>query len=239
MKLDDYSKKFIHYHVDDISPIIVQAIQANPRLRTLADLGCGDGTILYALRKRNLLQQFETVYAVDLSEERVRNAGRIDPGIKGLVSDVCRIPQLRDGEIDLVITNQVIEHVPDDEAMIREVRRVLSPGGVAYLATVFKKWYGWYFYKNSENRWVIDPTHVREYTEDQQLTGLFDAQGFEILRSGKKLHWFPMTDFLLKRLGYRQDVYQTHPVLRACRKLRIPIFGYYNWEFVLSKRADR
>lgn len=46
--------------------------------------------------------------------------------------DITDIPHA-DGSFDLVFCNHVLEHVPDDRAALRELRRVLSPGGRAVL----------------------------------------------------------------------------------------------------------
>jgi SAM-dependent methyltransferase len=46
--------------------------------------------------------------------------------------DICRMP-FDDGSFDFVFASHVLEHVPDDEAAIAEVARVLRPGGVALL----------------------------------------------------------------------------------------------------------
>jgi SAM-dependent methyltransferase len=46
--------------------------------------------------------------------------------------DVTRIPW-PDGSVDLLICSHVLEHVPDDRAALRELRRVLAAGGIALL----------------------------------------------------------------------------------------------------------
>jgi hypothetical protein len=43
--------------------------------------------------------------------------------------DMCAMTSIPDGTFDLVIACDVLEHVPDDTLALREVRRVLSPGG--------------------------------------------------------------------------------------------------------------
>ncbi|OQA93437.1 MAG: hypothetical protein BWY24_00455 [Microgenomates group bacterium ADurb.Bin219] len=236
MEIDQYSKKFIHYYTDDLPSTIVKLVLNNKSFNSLADLGCGDGSILYALGKKKLLGQFSKIYAIDISKDRIANVKRIDGRIKCMVSDVCNISKIKNSEIDLIILNQVIEHVQDDELMIKEIERILKKGGIAYISTVFKKWYGWFFYKDKNNNWVIDPTHEREYSYDKQLIGKFKKFDLEILKNNKSLQWFPITDFFLKRIGFRNDAYERSLQLRLLRKVKIPIIGYYNWEIVCKKK---
>lgn len=56
----------------------------------------------------------------------------LDLGRAMRVMDITAIP-LADESIDAILCNHVLEHVPDDRAALRELRRVLAPTGVAYM----------------------------------------------------------------------------------------------------------
>jgi SAM-dependent methyltransferase len=52
-------------------------------------------------------------------------------------ADVCNMPEQPDGAYDIVVLDQVLEHVKDPRRAMQEVRRVLRPGGLCILATPF------------------------------------------------------------------------------------------------------
>lgn len=59
------------------------------------------------------------------------------PGLPGVEAiDIQSIPYA-DAEFDFVIANHVLEHVEDDLLALREIRRVLRPGGAAILQTPY------------------------------------------------------------------------------------------------------
>ena len=58
----------------------------------------------------------------------------IEPGAAEVVADVTALP-FPDAAFDLVICSHVLEHVPDDAAALRELRRVLRTGGAAVVQT--------------------------------------------------------------------------------------------------------
>lgn len=53
-----------------------------------------------------------------------------------LVADATKLP-LKDGSVDMVITESTLEHIPDMEPAIREIHRVVKPGGYVYISIPF------------------------------------------------------------------------------------------------------
>lgn len=60
---------------------------------------------------------------------------------------------------------------------------------------------------------------------------------FEILEDKKTLQWFPITDFIFKRIGAKRSVYN-NKIAKFLRNVKMPILGYYNWDLVLQKRIN-
>ncbi|MCX6705276.1 MAG: class I SAM-dependent methyltransferase [Candidatus Woesebacteria bacterium] len=235
MKATDkkYTKN-IHYYLDFVPKTLAQLVKIQA-FKFLLDLGCGDGAILFALKQRGLLKN-KKVFAIDISKERIFKAQKIDKNFRCLVMDACKLNKIIPAKsVNLVISSQVIEHIPDPKEFIKQIKQVLKTGGFLYLSTVFKKWYGWYFYKSEEGKWVLDPTHLREYRKEKELLPLFKKAGFRLIHNEKILWRFPVTDFFLKRLGLSNDIYYRYPLLRKFRLLKVPILGYYYWELVFKK----
>lgn len=228
----------IHYYSDDLPRNLVNLAQKRS-VKHILDLGCGDGAILFALKKRGLLKS-KDVSAVDIAEERIAKVKKIDKKFHCWVADACKLDKvIPPKSVNLVISSQVIEHLVDQKAFIGQVRRVLRSKGYFYLSTVFKKWYGWYFYRNAKGQWALDPTHLREYQREEDLLPLLEKSGFKIIKT-KRIFWrFPLTDFFLKRFGFEPDIYQKSRFWRNLRVVRLPIIGYYYWEIICQKSLKK
>ena len=184
------------------------------------------------MKKNNYLTN-KNSYAVDFSKHRIELIKNIDPKFNCYVNDACDITNLKDNTIDFLNSTQLIEHVSSDEKMIKEISRILQKGGTVYISTVFKKWYGWYFYR-CDGKWALHPEHVREYTEDKQLIDLFERNGFKLLENKKKLFWFPLVEPIFRKLKVRRDIFD-NKLMKLLRNIKFPVIGYYEWELVLEK----
>jgi 2-polyprenyl-3-methyl-5-hydroxy-6-metoxy-1,4-benzoquinol methylase len=102
-----------------------------PRPRVL-DVGCAYGGFLVAFAERGA-----RVTGIEIDEALVRLAlvnvreQAVDAEI--VLGDATAVHPPFRGRFDLVIANDVLEHVPQPEAFLRNVRGWLSPRGVAYL----------------------------------------------------------------------------------------------------------
>lgn len=106
------------------------------------DVGVGAGVIAGVLREA--VGAGGDVWGVDVSDRRQRHEGYRFRLVEGTA-----LP-FEDGSFDVVISNHVVEHVGGEDAQLHhlsEVRRVLGPDGVCYLAT--------------PNRWAVIEPHFK------------------------------------------------------------------------------
>jgi ubiquinone/menaquinone biosynthesis C-methylase UbiE len=102
---------------------------AAPRASKVLDVGCGTGEMAAKLMRLGY-----DVWGVDLAEPMIRHArDRYGPD-RFRVGDIEHIP-FRDNTFDAVVCLGVIEYLATDEPALREIWRVLKPGGSAVIAT--------------------------------------------------------------------------------------------------------
>ncbi|MFV0572540.1 MAG: class I SAM-dependent methyltransferase [Xanthomarina gelatinilytica] len=101
----------------------------NPR--TL-DLGCGDG------RFTAFLGEFADTDALELSPEAVKVANTKHPHVNYFQGDAISYP-FEANTYDVVVSQEVIEHINNQEAYIQVCHRVLKKGGYLIITTPNKK----------------------------------------------------------------------------------------------------
>jgi SAM-dependent methyltransferase len=87
----------------------------------ILDIGCGLGVYVRKFREFS-----DRVYGIDIDAKRLREGARTTPGLALSMSETL---PFRDGVFDLVVLNEVIEHVRDDAQTLAEALRVIRPGG--------------------------------------------------------------------------------------------------------------
>lgn len=94
----------------------------------ILDVGCGGGWLC------NALSPYGTVTGLDLSPAMIERAGQRYPQVRfiaGSISD-CDLPL---GSFDVIVTLEVLSHVPDQAAFMRRCADLLKPGGMLLLST--------------------------------------------------------------------------------------------------------
>lgn len=109
---------------------VVQLVEAGlPRGSKILDVGCGPGEIA-----AKLMQHGYEVWGLDIAEPMIRHACERCGTSHFRVGDIEHIP-FQDGTFDGVVCVGVLEYLDADGGALREIERVLKPGGRAVLST--------------------------------------------------------------------------------------------------------
>ena len=111
------------------------------------EVGCGEG------RGVGLLLDHATTFtAIDKILYAVEKLQIKYPSGKFLAMNIPPFSALPDNAYDSVVSFQVIEHIQDDALFLKEIHRVMKPGGIALLTT-----------PNRSMSLSRNPWHIREY----------------------------------------------------------------------------
>lgn len=133
-----------------------------------SDLGCGTGFISLALAREAKL-----VLSVDISGNMLRELNKAAKAeslenlypIRGFMDDL----PLFDLSVDAVFTNMALHHVENAEKAVREMHRILKPGGTVVISDV----------EEHNGYWAIEEMHdVWLGFSREQLVKWMDGAGF-------------------------------------------------------------
>lgn len=138
--------------------------------RRMLELGCAEGYELVVFKKRGW-----RVHGYDVNARAVDHAANV----LGLDVDTCGYGPLPepDNAFDLAVLFHTIEHVPDAQQTVHEIRRVLKPGGRVLIVTpcadtVVSRSVG--------DVWFSDPDHMFFFSQNT-MQRLLEQDGFEVL----------------------------------------------------------
>ncbi len=162
-------------------PVLARMRPAPPVL----DIGAGIGLFTECCVRSGV-----PALGLELSEEGV--AGMAARGLPVVRADLWLPFPFRDGSFGSALAHHVLEHIPleTERTVLREVRRVLRPGGFLYVIS-----------PNVHQPGAEDPDHINLFTP-RQLQRELVAAGFSRVSLGTN-YWRPLWEpaFRLGRIG--------------------------------------
>jgi len=189
----------------------------------VVDVGCGPGFLCEMMAAA--VGPTGHVTGIDISEDLIRFAtdNKMSETIDYRVGDAAALP-VDAGQFDLAVSTQVLEYVTDADAALREMARVLRPGGRAFIIdTDFDSWV-WHAADTERMARIMNAwdTHCADPRLPRTLALRLRAAGFKVVnveaypvlsttyRPGDFCHGLSrlMADFLPKR-GFDPRVLET------------------------------
>ena len=119
-------------------PRLLEYLQLSPHDRVL-DCGSGMGYLSMVMSEVS----GATIVAADRDLDRLRWAQREQVAALPVAVDIASLP-FADGSFDKVLLSEVLEHLPDDVAGLRELWRLLRPGGVVAICVPHANYPFWW-----------------------------------------------------------------------------------------------
>uniref|UniRef100_A0A7S1PG64 Methyltransferase type 11 domain-containing protein n=1 Tax=Percolomonas cosmopolitus TaxID=63605 RepID=A0A7S1PG64_9EUKA len=170
-------------------------LKSDMREIVVADVGCGAGILTEQLTKR-LLKKYDSnkiqVIGVDPSPGAIEQA-RMHAREVGLASHISfdvaggeKLP-MRSHSVDVLIMSDVLEHIADVRSVMKEVSRVLRPGGVFLFDTMDRSWTAYVLFIRLAQQNIIPslavcPPNTHDYQmfiKPEEMDQLFDENGLQ------------------------------------------------------------
>ena len=156
----------------------------NQEGKTCLDIGCGTGAISYFLRK-----QGGTWHSIDSDENCVILTKRL---VKEKVHQMdATQTDFEEKKFDTIIALDIIEHIKDDDSLVKELRRILKDNGKLYVTTPHISRTA---ILNNIKNWIgLTPDkygHVRAGYTTKQLKEKLEKNGFIVEKTGTYSKFF-------------------------------------------------
>jgi len=168
-------------------------------VQSILDVGCGSGWVAKTFIKRRV-----KVHSLDITKINPSKALELYPSQKhfGVVADSFHLP-FADSSFDCVIASEIIEHVVDPAAFIKEVFRVVSRGGKLIITTPYREKLMYYLCIHCNQ---MTPVHAHIHSFDEKMLGGYykgnDLESFKFKTFGNKLLIFLRTYIVLQFLPF-------------------------------------
>jgi len=164
-----------------------------PRSGRVLDIGLGTG-----FNANLMVQRGYEVTGLEPSKDAIAFASRVAPRVS-VIESVFPAPSVPSASYDIALLLDVVEHIEDDAAALRDLARILKPGGVAFITVPA---FPFLWTKHDD-----DAHHFRRYRK-RELVNVIRSAGLQPeLVSYYNFFLFPavVTFRALKRLMRREE----------------------------------
>lgn len=153
LSANPFRKNIIHLGRYQVTKSLLEEALYGIQGKSVLDLGCGDGVLSYHIaRSGGFVSGVDLCeYAIEYAKKQTAQRGI---SINFSVQDACATAFLT-SSFDAVVSNEVIEHLDEPERLLREIERVLKPGGIAVISTPIRV-----------TKKPLDPHHAHEWFQE-------------------------------------------------------------------------
>jgi 2-polyprenyl-3-methyl-5-hydroxy-6-metoxy-1,4-benzoquinol methylase len=146
------------------------------------DIGCGDG---YWLNELSTVKELK-LHAFDYNELRVRRAKEI---VKNAVIEQNNIfTYTSEIKFDIILFNQVIEHIPDDVGALKKIHVLLKKNGILILGTPNEG--SWIQQRMLKKTGIINSTDHKHFYSEKEIVHKVENAGFIIINRYREVFYF-------------------------------------------------
>jgi len=184
-----------------IKVVYEELLTQNLHQKKLLDAGCGTGWFSQAAVERGAV-----VTSMDVGPKLLKQVAKKCESQR-VIGSIMEMPFKTD-TFDVVVSSEVIEHVPNPNQALRECFRVLKPGG-SFVVTTPNRF--WYFALAIAEKMKLRPYQgLENWSGFDQLQKELEEIGFTV-EEAYGIHLFPFTVSL------------THPILDFFHQFRKPL----------------
>jgi ubiquinone/menaquinone biosynthesis C-methylase UbiE len=179
------------------------------------DVGCGL-SLFTAFKEKWPFR----ITAGDVVFARMKEGKAGHPEMDWVVFDACALP-FKDGIFDALFAGEILEHLPDSEAAVREWNRVQKRGGILVVTTPNRRRR---INVLNDQDWPISPDHLRELSFEDLNRIVLPGGGYRVLKG----RWIYLELWAKRRWWYEDYLQREGNSLKNSRLMRLLFrLGYH------------